>query len=528
MSGPTLTDVLSTVGTATLSPRYVPVERVDAAVNDIVIYDRLAPEHITTGTIVLGVGLDVAETVALLEYSAQRGALAVVIRGDHDLLETLVATARLHGVALLAMAAGVGWVRMASLLRNAVSTTGGRLGQGAASLSHHDLTAAANSLASAVNGSVLIFNPQQEVLAFSRLRPGDDVLRHQAVIDQHGPAAYREHLRERGIYKKLWSTDQVVSVPAVPEFQAGRRKVVVIRAGDEILGSIWIAEGDTPLAADADEVLRGAAAAASGHLVWLHARAQTERGFSEGLVADLLSGDADVDAAAHWLGVDADRPSAVLLLSVPDPTSHRRVANLAAMHFSAFRHSALTLASRGSVEVVLCDLSADGPGTDAIQDVVTRLARSIDQPVLAALGSTVATLAELPDSHRSAQSVLRVLRRISDGRTRFAAHADVQTEIQLEQLHRLVEEAGDLHDGPARTLLAWDDQHGGELAESLLALLEAFGNVSQAAQRIHVHPNTLRYRVRRACEISGLDLDSPGQRLVAQLHLGARRLSDRT
>lgn len=37
--------------------------------------------------------------------------------------------------------------------------------------------------------------------------------------------------------------------------------------------------------------------------------------------------------------------------------------------------------------------------------------------------------------------------------------------------------------------------------------------------QLHLHPNTLRYRLRRAAEITGIDLKDPLQRLVAHLAL---------
>jgi DNA-binding PucR family transcriptional regulator len=43
--------------------------------------------------------------------------------------------------------------------------------------------------------------------------------------------------------------------------------------------------------------------------------------------------------------------------------------------------------------------------------------------------------------------------------------------------------------------------------------------VRAAARRLTVHPNTLRYRVRRATAIAGLHLDDPRARLVHHLQL---------
>jgi DNA-binding PucR family transcriptional regulator len=40
-----------------------------------------------------------------------------------------------------------------------------------------------------------------------------------------------------------------------------------------------------------------------------------------------------------------------------------------------------------------------------------------------------------------------------------------------------------------------------------------------AAKSLHLHPNSLRYRVKRLTEIGGLDLDDPKLRLALQLLL---------
>lgn len=518
----TLGAVLRTVGAPTLRPWHVPPDAADAALSDVVIHDRQSPDDAESGSVLLAVGLDVPETVRLIRAAAGAGAAAVVVRGELGSREPLTDAARQHGVALLATAPGVSWTRTASLLRNALVTTGAHPREEGADLAQHDLTAVANSLASAVHGSVVIFNPQQEILAASRLGPGDDEMRRRAVTDQHGPAAYREHLRELGVYKRLWSSDEVVSVPAVPDFGAGRRKAIMVRAGDEILGSIWVAEGEAALTADIDTVLRGAAAAASGHLVWLQARAQSQRRFGEGVLLQLLSADADVDAAAGWLGVQADQPCGVLVAWTPDPLNLRRLSSLLTMHLSAYRHRTMSLVARNSVDVVFCELGSAGLPSAMMRDLVTRAAHSLGEQVLAAVGTTQESLDGLPRSHRDADAALRVLRRTTaDGATRVVDFDDVRPAIQIDRLCHHLAQHEDLLEGHARTLLEWDSRHHASLGESVLAYLDAFGNVAEGAQRINVHPNTLRYRVRKACDVSGLDLSDPEQRLMLHLQLTA-------
>ena len=59
------------------------------------------------------------------------------------------------------------------------------------------------------------------------------------------------------------------------------------------------------------------------------------------------------------------------------------------------------------------------------------------------------------------------------------------------------------------------------LADTLRAYLDCFGDVAAAAQRLHVHPNTVRYRVRRIEKLLGTSLADPDVRLLLSLSLRA-------
>jgi len=63
-----------------------------------------------------------------------------------------------------------------------------------------------------------------------------------------------------------------------------------------------------------------------------------------------------------------------------------------------------------------------------------------------------------------------------------------------------------------------------EFVTTLEAFFEEHGNLSRTAQRLHVHRNTLLYRMERIKEISGLDLDNPETRLAVHLALRVRRI----
>src|SRR5882762_2589435 len=76
------------------------------------------------------------------------------------------------------------------------------------------------------------------------------------------------------------------------------------------------------------------------------------------------------------------------------------------------------------------------------------------------------------------------------------------------------------HPGP---LIEHDTARKGNLVATLRAYLET-GEQQQAAQRLRVHPNTLRYRLDRIREISGVDLEDPETRLNLAVALRVQAL----
>ena len=161
-------------------------------------------------------------------------------------------------------------------------------------------------------------------------------------------------------------------------------------------------------------------------------------------------------------------------------------------------------------DLVLVALPADG---DA-EDLATRLdavAGVADVPEDAS--DWVATAALAAGSACAARDLgLRV------GRPEDPA---VAGEIVVTEAQTAVAELlPDLPDSPLRRLREHDARSGGELVASLTAWCRAGFDVPAAAAALHVHTNTLRYRLKRATEVSGLDVTRPRQLLALQLLLG--------
>jgi len=125
------------------------------------------------------------------------------------------------------------------------------------------------------------------------------------------------------------------------------------------------------------------------------------------------------------------------------------------------------------------------------------------------------------------ESALREVTSVMESLARFKRWAQVVAvpELGLTGLlaavsdERLVDYSR-RHLGP---LIEHDAARKGALVATLRAYLET-GEQQHAAQRLRVHPNTLRYRLDRIREITGLDLEDPETRLNLSVALRVQAL----
>ncbi|MDX3365141.1 PucR family transcriptional regulator [Streptomyces violaceoruber] len=495
-----------------------------------------------SGLILLAVGVDAAapEAIDVLRGAERAGAAAVVLRrGARGPRTALLEAAASGRTALLTRRPGQGWTEVLGQLRTALAHSAPTGGTGVEGLRLGDLPELANTVAALVGGAITIEDPQSRVLAYSRMDHEPDPMRRLTILGQEVPRWRVDELRESGFFQALWNTDGVVRLPADDRY--AERLAVAVRHGSEILGSLWAAADGRPLAEDAAAALHTAARAAVPHLAhhqtWGRAAARAR----ESAVHALLDGSGPAARVAHDAGVAPDRPYTVLvaeaydsrdLTAVPAPATGgaagQRTLDVLALQAEAYRPGCVTARSGRRLYVLI---PAEDGETDPAR-ALTATARSVPRGVVfAGVGPVAADLSGLPASREAAELVVRVLREraarrpAADVVSAVAAFGEVVPEVSALRVLDLIAPLWQSLSGPVHAMVEHDRAHGSEYGASVGAYLDAFGDTGTAAQRLNVHPNTLRYRLRRARELFGVDLADPTLRLLADVGL---RLARRT
>jgi len=489
--------------------------------------------------LVLVIGVRGRESLPFLRAAARSGAVAVAVKpGPSGSLGELAAAAADAGVALLAVRPQVRWDQLGGLLRERLEAA--ELGVEppagpAANASSEDLFALAEATALATGGIVSIEDAGNRVLAYSRSEDGVDELRRLSIFGWQGPENYMAMLGEWGVLSRLRLGEQVVRVEEHPELGIRPRLAIGIRAGSRYLGTIWVQQRFDPVvvpfAGKADDALVGAARLAAAEIL----RRRTGGHSAADQVVELLTGRANTDLVAGRLGLDPAAAALVVGFAGPveadGPTRalHRdQVRGVVSVYATAYHRAALVGVAEDRVYAVLSGVpggQVDPPLSVWVRDAVDVARARTGRPWRAGIGSPVPGLSALPDARAEADRVLDALARSpargggSTGGSAVATISDLRAEVLLGEVLNLLARRPELRHPGVAALVEHDERRGGELVTSLLAYLDALGDVRSAAAALHVHPNTLRHRLRRAGTLSGVALDDPRERLSCHLEL---------
>ncbi len=392
---------------------------------------------------------------------------------------------------------------------------------------HADLAAVTQLIAEQAHATVAVVNPTMDVLAAAAAgetseRAGQyvqDLVVHPRLGEVLGVASRaRRALR-------LPDVGTATSVIVAP-----------ILVGDDVPAYLMTLDGADQRAGEDTSLLLTEHAATICGVILGRERvvAAAASRIRDDLVEGLLSGRGrDAGEAGRWarhLGYDPDRDHHVLSVAVDvavaGPGEARAAlgqrATLAAEQFFTTRAPDAIIAVRDAEVVVVLpeQRERDAPGRAAQLGRMCAHRLGEQFPEVTAtigIGGRCRDPAEIPRSYGEARRTVETVRRM-DKAQQVIAFTDLG-------VHRLLLQVPDLAElqGFARDVLGKLSVHEREHSSAYLATLACYfrenSSPQRASRRLHVHPNTVTYRIRRVEEITGLDLGNYRDRLMAQVAL---------
>jgi len=250
----------------------------------------------------------------------------------------------------------------------------------------------------------------------------------------------------------------------------------------------------------------------------------------EGLLLGRGRDSTDTDRWAAHLGYDPARDHNIVAIAFDLAVSSQSDAAATAAqrqriresieHFVTTRAPEAIISARES-EVVVVTVASDNSSQNARRLAEACLGRLGElfpaAKVVIGIGGTCRDPRDLARSYAQAQRTTATLQRL--GRAQMvAAFSDLGIMRLLLQVPDLAELRSFAMDVLGK-LSTHEHEHHSEYLATLACYFRENNSPQRASRVLHVHPNTVAYRVKRIEEITGLRLDNYGDRLIAQVAL---------
>jgi DNA-binding PucR family transcriptional regulator len=153
-----------------------------------------------------------------------------------------------------------------------------------------------------------------------------------------------------------------------------------------------------------------------------------------------------------------------------------------------------------------------------INGALSAIQLAFKDQIRAAISHTSTQPADLPSMRREVDDILRVTT-VNPDLASVAKLEDVHARVLLDHVaDELIREPMLKHPG-IQAMLAYDLENKTNYADSVVAWLDAVGDIALAAGSLFIHANTLRYRLRRVKDLFNITLDNPDDRLAVWMQL---------
>lgn len=375
----------------------------------------------------------------------------------------------------------------------------------------------ADYISGILGGPVTIEDAGHRLLAYSTHSDYSDEARVSTIMSRRVPENVISRLWKDGVIPALHKQQDPIVISRIKDIGLGNRMAIVIRRDQDIMGYIWVIEGNSPFSTVQEELLKSAADKAAKELQQRHMQNKQQEKSKEEFFWRLLTDDIkDLPAITkqfeRWHGKAPGRSLIVVLESEEeiDDIMFRSIMYLA----RGSQKIKLWLQTRTADQVImLVEPSSDSAWYTEkhfMDELLQLLKERFSSRQFIGSGREV-FLTHIKKSYEEAQMVLRMQRRLTWTRQHLYTFEQLGYLKYLEAAAEY-EAAHSLPHPVINKLIVYDNKNNTDLLNTLYVFLQSV-SVNKAAEHMHIHANTMAYRIKRIEEITEMNTKNPHEQL---------------
>lgn len=374
--------------------------------------------------------------------------------------------------------------------------------------------------------SITLEDTHHRVLVYSSHGEETDPVRISTIISRRVPEKVINRLWKDGVIPSLLQSKKPIRIEGKKEIGLGSRVAVSIWRGDEVIGYIWAIEWDQPLTDSQMEILQNAAAVAKHLLSRFGKSKRPSTHDDQEFFWKLLTGHvSDHEANQKLLELNyTSNKFTIMVFNFKEIISKDMEKQIIYL-LKVMDDIKIILYTMDDHELILLASTVDRQISPAavfkqfIENFPKSLAEKFHiEGVYGGYGSIYSEWNHVKKCFKEAKKVVEVKEKFPEEAESFSAYQELGIYQFMDVL--LEKRVQDGFDNIAiKRLREYDKSHNTELLVTLEAFLDESESMQKTAARLHIHTNTLTYRLKRITEIMEVDLSVPSQKFMLYLDL---------
>lgn len=379
---------------------------------------------------------------------------------------------------------------------------------------------------------ITIEDDNHRIIAYSRHEDEVDPVRIATIMRRRVPENVINSLWKVGAIPKLFETEEPVVVPRIDQVGIRERVAISVRKNKEVVGFIW-AHPSKPFDEQKIIILQEAAKAVKNQLIQRQKqKTETEKNYEE-LFWKLLTGHftrlRDLEQVNERYNLVLKGMMTVVIVDFLQPVN-RLVERQTNYLVETMQQLPIIARTFDNGQLILLVRLPEKEKDQALSDFINNLIGKIKERqnisgIVAASGSMTDNPLALARSYQEALYVLKVKQQFPSAAASIFGYEKLGVFQFIEDLAVIRKRSG-YQNLAIEKLSQYDDNHHANLQETIFTFLQYDGNMNDAAKALHIHANTLAYRLKRISEIADINLKDANQKMTLYLDLLIKQLEE--
>lgn len=365
------------------------------------------------------------------------------------------------------------------------------------------------------------------LLAYSSHEKVTDAGRIATIINRQVPEIIINGLWRDGVIQQLKNSDNPIRVSPIDEAGFGSRIAIAVRNGNVLLGHIWVIGSGHADEEWQTQLLKEAAEAVGIKLLQHRSRRKNEHEGYHKFFQQILSGEINtqerIKERALQVKVSLPPEFSVIVFESPEEISESMYRQIAYLANTSKSVQVIMSSNEGQRLIFLVNPDARKgiPNKNCSSFISSAISQMTEKLGIAGLvggcGCVYSNYRKIQTSYQEALTVIGIKRKLPEETKGIFHYPQLGFFRFIPAI--LEKNADEAYQNQALQKIGEYDQQGNSNLLKTLEIYLKYDNIKETASALHIHINTLNYRLKRIEEIGEIDLMDPMQKLILYFDL---------